>query len=67
MAAATHHAAAKVKELCLGTYKYGRLSLDPMFGATIHSNYFQSQEEFPLRLRCTERRRDRRGARKVLG
>ena len=66
MAAATHHAAAKEKELCLGTYKEGRMSLDSMFAATIHSNYFQSQEEFPLPLRCAEGRRDRRGARKVL-
>ena len=66
MAAATHHAAAKGNELCLGTDKQGQMSLDSMFGATIHSNYFQSQEEFPLRLRCTERRRDRCGARKVL-
>ena len=38
-----------------------------MFGATIHSNYLQSQEEFPLPRRCMDRRRDRGGARKVLG
>jgi hypothetical protein len=41
------------------------MSLDSMFDATIHGTYFPSQEEFPLRLRCTERRRDRCGARKV--
>jgi hypothetical protein len=42
------------------------MSLDSMFAATIHSNYFQSREDFPLRLRCAEGRRDRCGARKVL-
>ena len=66
MAGATHHAGVKGNELYLGTDKLGRMSLDSMFGATIHSNYFQSREEFPLRLGWTERRRDRGGARKVL-
>ena len=67
MAGATHHAGVKGNELYLGTDKLGRMTLDSMFGATIHSKHLQSREEFPLPLRCTERRRDRGGARKVLG
>jgi hypothetical protein len=38
MAAATHHAAAKGNQLCLGTDKQAQMSLDSMFRATIHSN-----------------------------